>query len=298
MKEMILKLKKAKNAVILSHHYQSLEVKEVADFVGDSLELAKIAAELTHEVIILCGVHFMAETVKILAPDKKVFLPNPDAGCPMADMVTKERLIQLKSQFPNAQVVTYVNSSADVKAHSDICCTSSNAVSIVKSVEATEVLFVPDKNLGSYVQSQCPDKTIHLWRGFCPTHHQVGIEVVKKIKFEYPNAVFFVHPECNTEVLAHADYIGSTAQIIKACEQTTHDHVIIGTEQGVVDTLRLMFPYKRFDILDPLMFFKKIKKTTLGHIVDSLREGKGEIIIEPSVAEAAKKAIFTMLERS
>lgn len=298
MKEAILKLKKEKNAVILSHHYQSMAIKEISDYIGDSLEMSKIAANLDCDIIVLCGVHFMAESAKILAPDKKVFLPNAEAGCPMADMVTKERLDMLKEKHPEAVVVTYVNSSAEVKAISDICCTSSNAVKIVKSLESDEIIFVPDQNLGHYVASQCPEKTIHLWKGFCPTHHRVTGEEALKVKAEHPDAVLFAHPECRPEVLAHADFIGSTAQIIEACKLSDAAHIIIGTEKGVVDTLEKMLPEKRFTLMDPYMVCRNMKKTTLEDVYEVLAHEKGEIHLDTSTADFAKRSIVKMMERS
>ena len=298
MIEEILRLKKEKNAMILSHHYQSLEIKEVSDFVGDSLELSKVAAKIDCDMIILCGVHFMAETAKMLAPEKRVFLPNMAAGCPMADMVTADKLIEMKVQYPEAVVVTYVNSSAAVKSVSDICCTSSNAVKIVSSVEAQEIIFVPDQNLGQYVQKQCPDKTIHLWKGFCPTHHRVTqLETLDRLN-KISNAVLFAHPECRPEVLELSDFIGSTAQIIEACKSTEASKIIIGTEQGVVDTLRKILPEKEFFMLDEQMVCKNMKKTTLEDILTVLVKEKGEITIDQKVAENATRAIAKMIERS
>lgn len=298
MKEAILKLIKEKNAVILSHHYQSMAIKEISDYIGDSLEMSKIAANLNCDIIVLCGVHFMAESAKILAPHKKVFLPNAEAGCPMADMVTKERLEMLKEKHPDAVVVTYVNSSAEVKAISDICCTSSNALKIVKSLEAGEIIFVPDQNLGQYVASQCPEKTIHLWKGFCPTHHRVTGEEASKVKMEHPDAVLFAHPECRPEVLSHADFIGSTAQIIEACKVSDAKHIIIGTEKGVVDTLEKMLPEKRFTLMDSHMVCRNMKKTTLADVYEVLAHETGEMRLDPDTAESAKRAIVKMMERS
>lgn len=298
MIEEILRLKKEKNAVILSHHYQSLEIKEVSDFVGDSLELSKVAAKIDGDMIILCGVHFMAETAKMLAPEKRVFLPNAAAGCPMADMVTVDKLLEMKDQFPDAVVVTYVNSSAAVKSVSDICCTSSNAVKIVNAIASNEIIFVPDQNLGQYVQKQCPDKTIHLWKGFCPTHHRVTrLETLTKIN-EISDAVLFAHPECRPEVLELADFIGSTAQIIEACKNSDAKKIIIGTEQGVVDTLKQILPGKEFFMLDDQMVCKNMKKTTLEDVYNVLNEEIGEILVDPIVAENATKAIAKMIERS
>ena len=298
MKEEILRLKREKNAVILAHHYQSLAVKEVADFVGDSLELSKIASKVDESRILLCGVHFMAETAKILAPQKRVFLPNKEAGCPMADMVTAERLAEMKMQYPEAVVVTYVNSSAEVKAISDICCTSSNAVKIVNSIDAKQILFVPDQNLGQYVQSLCQDKEIVLWRGFCPTHHRVTAQEVDARMAEFSGAVLFAHPECRPEVLSRADFIGSTAQIITACEESGAMEIVIGTEQGVVDTLRLKHPEKTFHLLDEAMVCKNMKKTTLEDIYYTLSEDRGEIFVDETVSKNAYGAIHRMMERS
>lgn len=298
MKEEILRLKREKNAVILAHHYQSLAVKEVADFVGDSLELSKIASKVDESRILLCGVHFMAETAKILAPQKRVFLPNKEAGCPMADMVTAERLDEMKKQYPDAVVVTYVNSSAEVKALSDICCTSSNAVKIVNSLDAKQILFVPDQNLGQYVQMQCPDKEIILWRGFCPTHHRVTADEVDARMAEFKGAVLFAHPECRPEVLSRADFIGSTAQIITACETSEANEIIIGTEQGVVDTLRLKHPDKTFHLMDEAMVCKNMKKTTLDDIYYTLSEDRGEIFVDETISTNAFGAIHRMMERS
>ncbi len=298
MIEEILRLKKEKNAVIVSHHYQSLEVKQVSDFVGDSLELSKIAAKTDGDMILLCGVHFMAETAKMLAPEKRVFLPNAAAGCPMADMVTIDKLLEMKARYPEAVVVAYVNSSAAVKAVSDICCTSSNAVKIVNSIEAHEIIFVPDQNLGHYVQKQCPDKTIHLWKGFCPTHHRVTrLETIARMD-ALSEAVLYAHPECRPEVLALADFIGSTGQIIEACQTTEAKKIIIGTEQGVLDTLKQILPEKEFFMLDEHMICKNMKKTTLEDILSVLKNETGEITVDLEVAQMATKAIVRMIERS
>ncbi len=291
MKEEILKLKDERNAVILAHHYQSIDVKEVADFVGDSLELSKIASALNQTTVLLCGVHFMAETVKILSPDKKVYLPNREAGCPMADMVTSERLLTLRAQHPDAAVVTYVNSSADVKAVSDVCCTSSNAVKIVNSMEEKKVIFVPDQNLGQYVQTQCPDKEIILWKGFCPTHHRITNVMIPE------GYVFYAHPECRPEVLKEATFIGSTGQIIEACKTSTDSKILIGTEMGVVDTLKRLLPDKSFICLES-MLCPNMKKTTLEDILQVLKGNSEEIIVDEGVAQKARIAISRMIERS
>jgi len=294
----IIRLKKEKKAVILAHHYQCMEVKAIADFVGDSLELSKIAANLECDRIVLCGVKFMAETAKILAPNKIVLLPNLEAGCPMADMVTSEDVLMLKEKYPNAQVVTYVNSSAEVKAVSDICCTSSNASKIVQSMESNEIIFVPDQNLAQFTQLTSKDKTIHLWRGFCPTHHIITREMVEKRRAEFPNAVLYSHPECKPEVLELSDYVGSTAQIIERCKKSEAKEIIIGTENGVVDSLRELLPEKVIIPLNEHMICPNMKKTTLDDVYRVLQDDSNEIILEDHISELAKKAIFNMIERS
>lgn len=298
LKQQILEIKKEKKAIILAHHYQSMEVKEVADFVGDSLELSKIAANLECDRIVLCGVKFMAETAKILAPNKKVLLPNLGAGCPMADMVTSDDVLELKNKYPQAQVVTYVNSSADVKAVSDICCTSSNAAKIIRSMKSDEIIFVPDQNLAKYTQNLCPEKTIHIWRGFCPTHHIITREMAEKRRAEYPEAVLFSHPECKPEVLEVSDDIGSTAQIIEMSKRTDAKQIIIGTEMGVVESLRVMLPEKEFIPLNDHMICPNMKKTTLEDVYRVLSEDSNEIILDETIAQKAKNAIFKMIERS
>lgn len=296
--EVIKKLKLEKRAVILAHHYQSMAVKEVADFIGDSLELSRKASQETSDFIIFCGVHFMAESAKLLSPDKRVFLPNQNAGCPMADMATKEWVLEKKLEHPEAAIVSYVNTSAEVKSISDICCTSSNAIKIVSGLSENEIIFVPDQNLGSYVQKHVPSKNIHLWRGFCPTHHRVEADAVLSMKEKYPEALVLIHPECRPEVLALADVIGSTAQIIKTCEESDCEAFIIGTELGVVETLKKQFPSKRFYLLDEAMVCPNMKKTTLDDVIDTLVNQTGEIFIEEEIQASASQAIKAMLERS
>lgn len=294
----IRKLKIERKAIILAHHYQSEEIKEVADYVGDSLELARIASNCKEEVLVLCGVYFMAETAKILSPNKKVILPNLDAGCPMADMVTAERLREEKSKYPNAKVVCYVNSSAEVKAESDVCCTSSNAVKIVKNLDAEQIIFVPDQNLGHYVSKFVPDKEVILWRGFCPTHHRIDMEDVSAMRAQHPDAALLVHPECKPVIVEAADYVGSTSQIIEYAKNTTASTLIIGTEEGVMPTLQKNSPEKTFVLLNPNFRCPNMKKTTLDDVYMALEVGGNEIELEKSIREKAYSAINRMLEMS
>ena len=245
----LLDLKKERNAVILAHLYQWPEVQELADFVGDSLDLSRKAQETKADVIVFCGVWFMAQTAKILNPEKTVLLPRPDAGCPMADMVTPEDVWELKKKHPQAAVVCYVNSSAEVKAASDICCTSSNAVSVVSSLREEEIIFVPDRNLGHYVSQFLPDKRFILFNGFCPTHDRITPEDVEKARSARPGASVLVHPECRPEVVQKADFAGSTAQIIEYAAASDKKEFIIGTESGVLHRLKQLCPNKNFFFL-------------------------------------------------
>lgn len=294
--EAIQRLKKEKNMLILAHHYQEESVKEVADVIGDSLEMARIAAESEEENLMVCGVYFMAETAKILSPQKNVFLPRKDAGCPMADMITAEKLKKVKEDYPQAKVVCYVNSPAEVKAESDICCTSSNAQKIVEQLDAEEILFVPDQNLAQYIQTQVPHKRIIPWKGFCPTHHRMKSEDVIAQLSEHPGAYFMAHPECSPEVLKHAHFIGSTSQIISACEKVSAQTLIIGTEKGVIEPIQKKNPEKNILILSDLMVCPNMKKTSLDDIYHTLLSGEGLIEVEEKVAKGARGAIEKMLE--
>ena len=225
----IMKLKKERNAVILAHLYQPGEIQEIADFVGDSLDLSRKAANTNADVIVFCGVHFMAETANILSPDKIVLLPAADAGCRMAEMISGAALAKKKAEMPNAVVVAYVNTTAEVKSLSDICCTSANAIKIVNSIpKDKDILFVPDKNLGAYV-SEKTNRKMEFWPGFCPVHHGLFVEEVEDMREEHPNAKVLAHPECPADVLAKADYIGSTTEIINYAKASAHDEFIIAT---------------------------------------------------------------------
>ena len=291
----INKLKKERNAVIVAHNYQIDEVQEIADVVGDSLALSRYCAQNPADVIVFCGVHFMAESAKILAPQKTVLLPEKHAGCPMADMVTADALRKKKKEYPNATVVCYINSSAEVKAETDICCTSSNAIDIARSVKENDILFVPDCNLGSYVAAKVPEKNIILWEGYCITHHRVRADSVKKAKENYPNALVLVHPECREEVVALADFVGSTKQIIDYARQSDAAEFIIGTEMGVMYTLRNENPDKQFYLLSPGLICPNMKMTTLESVANALENMCEQIEVEEDIRRKASASLERML---
>lgn len=292
----ILRLKKERNAIILAHNYQVPEVQDIADIVGDSYALSLHAANTRSDVIVFCGVHFMAESAKILSPDKTVLLPVKDAGCPMAEMVTAPRLREMKSKYPDAAVVCYVNSSAEVKAESDICCTSSNALKVVQSVKNKQVIFVPDENLGSYVASKVKDKEVILWKGFCITHKRVKAEEVQKVKQLHPNAKILMHPECEPEVQKLADFLGSTAAIIKYAGEIPERDIIIGTEEGVLHTLRRQNPNKNFYLLSTGLICTNMKKTRLEDVHNALLNMQHEIHVDEDIRLKALKSLEAMLK--
>ena len=291
----IIRLKREKDAMILAHYYQTLDIQDVADVVGDSFEMAKRAKEAKAPVIVICGVLFMAESVKILSPEKTVLLPAPDAGCPMADMVTPEDVLALKEQHPRALVMCYVNSSAAVKAVSDICCTSSSAVRIAQSVDAEEIIFVPDQNLGRYVAQKVPEKRFHFFPGFCPIHDRITKVQAEKAKALYPQAVFAAHPECQEDVLNEADFIGSTSQIIDFARKTAAHEIIIGTEVGVLDLLRREMPEKKILSVSNSFVCPNMKKTDLTDVYNALKAGVYEIVMESGEIEAARKSLDRMI---
>lgn len=298
LREKIKELKAQKNAVIVAHTYQRDEVQEIADMVGDSFALSKYCASSKADVVVFCGVHFMAESAKILSPEKTVLLPERDAGCPMADMITAEDLREFKKKYPGAVVVCYINSSADVKAESDICCTSSNAVKVVKSIKEKDIIFIPDKNLGNYVSKMVPEKNIILWEGFCPTHHKIKPEDVKKAKEIHPDAAVLVHPECRPEVVEMADFVGSTKAIIDyaSSDKSGRKKYLIGTEMGVLYSLRKNNPDKEFYLLSPGMVCPNMKKTTLNSVYNSLNEMKYIIDVDEDIRIRAANALQRMHE--
>ena len=288
-------LKKQRNAVILVHNYQKQEIQEIADFTGDSLGLSREAANTNADVIVFCGVHFMAETASILNPNKKVLLPDLSSGCPMADMITKEQLIQFKKENPQATVVTYINSTAEVKAETDICCTSSNAINIVKSIKNDKIIFCPDRNLGSYVQKILNKKLI-LWNGYCPTHMRILPEYVIKQKKKHPNALFLAHPECQPATVDLADEVLSTTGILNYVAKSDKDEFIIGTENEITFILQRKYPNKKFYTVTDLAVCPNMKKNSLEKVLYVLQEMKNEIKVRKDIASKAIIPIQRMLE--
>jgi quinolinate synthase len=291
----INRLKKEKNAVILVHNYQRPEIYEIADFIGDSLGLSKEAAKTKSDIIVFCGVSFMAETAKILSPQKKVLIPAKSAGCPLADGATVTMIRQMKKQHPKAAVVSYVNTSALVKAESDICCTSMNAVKVVNSLKEDEVIFVPDVNLGQYVQTKT-DKKIVLWPGHCYVHSTVLAENVKEAKKQHPDAKIVAHPEAPQEVLALADFICGTGGMIKYAKESDAKEFIIVTEEGMTNRLKREIPDKTFYVAAGVCF--NMKKTTLEKVYDCLLNEKNEIELDKEIMDKAGKALQRMLDVS
>ncbi|HAG09022.1 MAG TPA: quinolinate synthase [Desulfotomaculum sp.] len=294
LKEKISRLKEQKKAIILAHNYQLGEVQDAADFVGDSLELSQRAAQTKAEVIVFCGVHFMAETASILCPDKLVLLPDLNAGCPMADMITAEKLRQKKKEHPKAAVVCYINSSAAVKAEADVCCTSANAVKIVESVEAEEILFVPDQYLGQYVAAKTGKKMI-FWPGYCPTHARILPDHIEKLKQDYPLARVVVHPECRPEVIALADEVLSTGGLCRYAQTSQAKEIIVGTEIGIIHRLRKENPDKRFIPVSEQAVCPNMKLITLEKIIYSLEETVFEVKVSPEIRARAITAVNKML---
>lgn len=292
----IERLKQEKNALILAHNYQIPEIQAVADILGDSLKLSIEAAKTDKDIIVFCGVKFMAESAKLLSPDKKVLLPALDAGCPMADMQDAEALREMKKEYPGVPVVTYVNSNTDVKAETDICCTSSNAVNVVKSLDSDRVIFGPDKNLGSYIQQFVDDKEIILWNGFCPTHEAVKAEEVVKVKLKNPGVKILVHPEANPSVVELADFVGSTSQMINYVKENDDEKFIIGTEMGILNIMSKENPTKEFKLLSPKLICVNMKKTNLKSLYDALNEEKHEITIDEDIREKAKMSLDKMIK--
>jgi quinolinate synthase len=293
--EKISALKKKRNAVILAHNYQLGEVQDIADFVGDSLDLSQRAAETDADVIVFCGVQFMAETASILCPEKVVLLPDVNAGCLMADMITAERLRAKKKEHPQAVVVCYVNSPAEVKAESDVCCTSANAVKVVESLDAREILFVPDQYLGHYVSARTGKKMI-LWPGFCPTHVRIKPERIKELKREYPQAKVVVHPECKPEVIALADEVLSTGGMCRYAQRDEVREMIVGTELGIIHRLRKENPGKRFIPVSEQAICPDMKLITLEKVLWSLEEMSPEVKVPEGIRLRAKVAVDKMLK--
>jgi quinolinate synthase len=294
--ERILNLKQERNAIILAHNYQLGEIQDIADFVGDSLDLSQRAAKTGVDIIVFCGVHFMAETASILCPDKKILLPDIDAGCPMANMITAERLREKKSEHQNAIVVCYINSSADVKAESDVCCTSANAINVVqKLADDREIIFIPDQYLGHYVSTKTNKKLI-LWPGFCPTHIRIQPQEITRLKQEYSEARVVVHPECKPEVIALADEVLSTSGIIKFAQKTQARDIIVGTELGIIYRLKKENPSKRFIPASEQAVCPNMKRITLEKVLWALEELSPEITVPQEIRLKARAAVNKMLE--
>jgi quinolinate synthase len=298
--EEIRNLAKERNAIILAHNYQVSEVQDVADFVGDSLGLAIEAQKTEADLIIFCGVHFMAESAKIMNPEKKVLLPNLSAGCSLADSITPESLEDWKRRYPDHTVVTYVNSTADVKAMSDICCTSANAVSIVRSLPSDKILFTPDRNLGRWVKNQVPEKEIVIYDGACPTHDVLRGANVTKTKSAFPDAVVIAHPECRQDIIEIADEVCSTTAMLgRIAKYPDVKTFIVATENGIIHQMKKRYPDKEFVMADGCIGCRLhcpyMKMITLADVKRSLVEDKFEIEVEPDVMEGARRALERML---
>ena len=289
--------KRELNAVILGHNYQRVEIQEVSDYLGDSLGLSQEAADTEADVIVFCGVHFMAETAKVLSPEKTVLMPDLRAGCPMADFVTGAALRRLKAQHPDAAVVAYVNSTADVKAESDICCTSSNAVQVVESIDRDRpIIFVPDRNLARYVEERTGRDNIIAWDGYCYVHDDMVLQELHRARKQHPRALVVVHPEARQELLEAADVVTSTSGMVEVAE--TNDQVIFGTERGLVDRLRKRFPEKTLVPLSGAAVCGNMKLNTVAKLAWSLDHGKHEVVLAEDVRAGAEAALRRMLELS
>ena len=290
----IAKLKKEKNAVILVHNYQRPEIQDIADFLGDSLELAREAAKTDARIIVFCGVRFMAETAKILSPEKTVLLPRKEAGCPMADMITAEDLRRLRKNHPDAKVVSYVNTNADIKAESDICCTSANAVKVVKNISAKRIIFTPDKNLAAYCQ-RFTDKEIIPWNGYCYVHERITEKEVRLAKEKFPDALLLVHPECNPSVIELADEVLSTSGMLNFAKKSDKKRFLIGTEEGLIYRLKKENPGKKFYAAGTAKMCRNMKLTTLNDVYLSLKEERYAIELPEGIIESAGKTLTAML---
>lgn len=294
IQEEILQLKEKRQAIILAHNYQPAEVQDIADLTGDSLELSRAAATMDGEIIVFCGVDFMAETAAVISPEKMVLLPAQDACCPMAEMITADELKLVKSQFPDAAVVCYVNTTAGVKAESDICCTSSNAVKVVNSVQQDRVIFVPDRNLGLYVQ-RFTKKEILPWEGFCIVHDQITPDHIREAQALHPGAIILVHPECRPEVIDLADHVASTSGIIRHVCNADEEEFIIGTEVGILHRLDRECPTKKCYPLSKAAICRNMKKTDMKKVRDALISLQPRITVPEKIADRARAAIERML---
>ena len=296
--EKVLELKKEKDVAIMAHYYVPDEVQEIADYVGDSYFLADMSTKLSQKNIMLCGVSFMLESAKILSPEKNVISPAPDVDCPMAHMANVMDILKMRVQYPDLAVVCYVNSTAEIKSHSDVCVTSSNAVKIVKSLPNEHIYFIPDRNLGMFVAAQCPDKQFFYSEGHCYVHSELTEEMLLKAKAEHPNAKVLVHPESRPEVTALADYAGSTSGIIKKAGEYPETELIIGTEAGVMYELKKRYPHKKFYSAGKEQICKDMKKITLEKVYEALANGSNTIELPEDIMNKSRKSLTRMLELS
>lgn len=294
----INRLKKEKNAVILAHCYQNEEIDKVADYVGDSLYLSQMAAKTDADIILFAGVYFMAQTAKILNPNKKVLLPRLESGCRMADMISLNQLREFKSKHPNIPTVCYINSTAEVKSECDMCCTSSNAVKVVKSLNADKILFLPDTYLGKWVEKQLGNLEVITYPGFCPTHLQIRPDDIKEARSKYPNALILAHPECHQAVTELADYVGSTTGIMKYAIESDKKQFVIATEKGVVDRLKRDYPEKEFILIKENIICPNMKWHNLIDIYNALEKEEHDINVDKEIATKALNCIDRMLEVS
>lgn len=297
MQDEIIRLKKEKDICILVHAYESHDIWEVADYVGDSYGLSKQAAAAPQQNVLMCGVRFMAETCKILSPEKRVYLSHPEAGCPMAEQMDKEMIAYYKELNPDVTVVAYINTTADLKTVCDVCVTSSSALKIVRNMEQEHLLFIPDINLGTWIKNQCPEKQIELLQGGCPTHVLLSVKDVKRMRKKHPEALLLVHPESRPEVVELADYVGSTTGIMNFAKESSAKEFIIGTENSIVQHLQMECPEKRFYELSKDCVCRNMKLTTLADVYNMVKYGEAEeILMEEETRLAAKKCIDKMLE--
>jgi len=294
LQEEVLELKRELNAIIVAHNYQRPEVQDIADFTGDSLELARKCVGIKAEVIVFCGVLFMAETAAILNPGTMVLLSHRDAGCPLADTIDVDSLREWKGRYPEAAVVAYVNTTAAIKAESDICCTSANGVEVVNAIPDEEILFIPDKNLGHYVSTKT-DKKLILYPGFCATHDNLSVEEVRAARQRYPQAKVLVHPECRPEVIELADAALSTSQMLRYARRSKAKVFLIGTEEGMLYPLRKQNPDKEFHLISNSLICPDMKKTTLETVIETMKARKNIVTVPEEIRVRAKKAIDRML---
>ena len=298
IQEEILKLKEEKNAVILAHYYIRPEVQAIADYVGDSFYLSKVAVDLKEQTIIFCGVSFMGESAKILNPEKHVLMPDMEADCPMAHMAAAEKIQKVREEYDDLAVVCYINSTAELKRHSDVCVTSANAVQIVKALPNKNIFFIPDRNLAHYIAEQVPEKHFIYNEGFCIVHEYMEVEEIKEAKAAHPEAEVLSHPECPQAVLAMSDYIGSTTGIIKQAGITDAKEMIICTESGVLYELEKRYPDKKFYFTETLPVCRNMKKVTLEKVLHVLQTGENEIFVDEVVRQESRKPLERMLELS